>query len=205
MALAMFSSWSVLTIIFYISKELQSSTRAQPPLCFNALMVMSTHILATVNDPFQLSLHPESSFAQSTGSQYPFLVFLWADHTDTSFVSEHKMQSPEAVSMLESSTFSLDKSESEEAWSLELLELPGRVPFSRSMVAPVGLEGGWPVPTLIIQSWSQFPVVIQPSPHCPVQSCVSSDFLGVDMGPLVAMIVEWMAGTAVSLSLCGDG
>ena len=40
-------------------------------LCSNALMVMSPHVLATVADPFQLSLCPEIAFAQSTGSLYP--------------------------------------------------------------------------------------------------------------------------------------
>ena len=40
-------------------------------LCSNTFMVMSPHILAILTDPFQLSLHPETAFAQSTGSPYP--------------------------------------------------------------------------------------------------------------------------------------
>ena len=39
----------------------------------------------------------------------------------TSSVSEQVMQSPEAVSMSELTTSSLDESESDEAWSLVLL------------------------------------------------------------------------------------
>ena len=57
-------------------------------------------------------------------------------------MSEHEMQSPEAVSRSESSTFSLDDCESHEAWSPLLFKLPVTVPPSGSMVALVGLEGG---------------------------------------------------------------
>ena len=45
-------------------------------LCSNAFMVVSPHILVTVTDPFQLSLHPETAFAQLTGSPYPLSVLL---------------------------------------------------------------------------------------------------------------------------------
>ena len=49
---------------------------------------------------------------------------------DTLSVSEHVMQSPEAVSKLESATFSLDESESDEVLSPVLCELPAAVPLS---------------------------------------------------------------------------
>ena len=71
-----------------------------------------------------------------------FWYFLWTVHTATSSVSEHEMQSPEAVSMLESATFSLDDSKSNEAWSPVIFELPATVPSSGSMVTLVGLEEG---------------------------------------------------------------
>ena len=71
-----------------------------------------------------------------------FLYFLWAVCTDTSSVSEHETQSPEAVPRSDSYIFSLNDSESEEAWSPVLFELLAAVPSSRSMVALVGLEGG---------------------------------------------------------------
>ena len=45
-------------------------------LCSNTLVVMFAHVLATVADPFQLSLHPETAFTQSTGSPYPLQVLL---------------------------------------------------------------------------------------------------------------------------------
>ena len=52
------------------------------------------------------------------------------------------LQSLEAASMSQSSTFSLDDSESKEVWSLVLFELPATVPSSRLTVALVGLEEG---------------------------------------------------------------
>ena len=66
---------------------------------------------------------------------------LWSVHTNTSSVSEHVMQCPEAVSMSESSTFSHGKSESDEAWSPVLHKLSTSVPLSGSAMALVGLEG----------------------------------------------------------------
>ena len=44
------------------------------PLCSNTFMVMSQHVLVILTDHFQLSLCPETVFAQSTGSPYPLLV-----------------------------------------------------------------------------------------------------------------------------------
>ena len=77
------------------------------------------------------------------------------------------MQSPEAVSMLESSTFSLDDSDSKEARSLILFELPATVPSSRLMVTPVGLE------------WA----LTGSCPHCSKLVPVSSINLGVSSSP----------------------
>ena len=45
-------------------------------LCSDTFMVMSSHILVTVIDSFQLSLHPETAFVQSTGSPDPLLILL---------------------------------------------------------------------------------------------------------------------------------
>ena len=43
-------------------------------LCSKTFMVMSPHFLVILTNPFQLSLHPETAFAQSIGSPYPLLV-----------------------------------------------------------------------------------------------------------------------------------
>ena len=37
-------------------------------LCSNTFMAMIPHFLATLTDPFQLSLHPETAFAQPMGN-----------------------------------------------------------------------------------------------------------------------------------------
>ena len=136
------NSWLVLTANFYISKELWSSIRAH----FHSVLMLSW---SCPQMSWQLSL---ILFGWASVQILPllslqeaktlFLYFLGAVHTDTSSVSEHKMQSPEAVSWLESSTFSLDDSKSEKAWSAVLFELPAAVPSSGLMVALVGLEGG---------------------------------------------------------------
>ena len=67
-----------------------------------------------------------------------FLYFFWAILMVTSSVSEQVKQSPEADSISELATFSLDMSESDEIplW-------PTTVPSPGSVVALVGLEGGW--------------------------------------------------------------
>ena len=62
-----------------------------------------------------------------------FWYFLWAACVPS--VSENEIQSPEAVSMSESSTLPLDDSELEEARSLVLFRLPAAVPPTRPMVA----------------------------------------------------------------------
>ena len=131
-----------------------------------------------------------------------FLYFLQAVLTDTSSVSEHEMQFPEAVFRSESCTFSLD--DSEEVWSSVLFELPAAVLSSRSMVALVGLEGDWPVPALVVQRWSQFPVSIHVIPHYPVQSCVHSQLwlLGSQCGSSCydyGQVNCWKSGPAFSV------
>ena len=57
-------------------------------------------------------------------------------------MSEHEMQSPEAVSMTELSTFSLGKLESDEARSPVLGELSAGASSSGSAMALVRWEGG---------------------------------------------------------------
>ena len=57
-------------------------------------------------------------------------------------MSQHETQSPEAVPRSDSSIFSLNDSESEEASSPVLFEPLAAVSSSRSMVALVGLEWG---------------------------------------------------------------
>ena len=49
------------------------------PLCSNAFMVMSPHILLTVNDPFQLSLSPETAFCRKPllSSGTSCVWFIW--------------------------------------------------------------------------------------------------------------------------------
>ena len=89
--------------------------------------------------------------------------FLQAVCMDTSSVSEHEMQSSEAVSKLESATFSLDELESSEAWSPVLHRLPAAVPSSGSMKALVGLEGG----------------LVGSCPHCSKLGPASSTNLGM--------------------------
>ena len=69
-----------------------------------------------------------------------FWYFFWAVQMVTWSVSQHVMQSLEAVSISESATSSLDESESDEAWSPVILELPATVPSAGSVVALVGLE-----------------------------------------------------------------
>ena len=60
-------------------------------LCSKALIVMSPNILVTVTDSFQLCLHPETAFAQSTGSPYPLPILLVSSSYGHSFVSEHEL------------------------------------------------------------------------------------------------------------------
>ena len=129
------------------------------PLCSNAFMVMSPHVLAIFTDPFQLSLCPETAFAQSTGSPYPLpvplagslyghLICVWAwDAVSRGCVHVR------VIHIL--------------PWQLwvqggltpVLFELPATVPSSRSMVALIGLEG-WLTGSCPcnVQSWSQYPV-----------------------------------------------
>ena len=112
------------------------------PLWCNNFMVMSPHVPATVIILFNwasVQMLPLFCLQDAlTLLQY----FLWAVCVDTSSVSEHMIQSPEAVSKLESATFFLDELESNEAWSPVLHELPAAVPSSGSVMALVGLEGG---------------------------------------------------------------
>ena len=68
-------------------------------LHLNALMVVSLCGLGAFVNPFQLSLSPETAFAESTGSLYPLLVCLLDVCMVTLSVSEQVMQSPEAVSI----------------------------------------------------------------------------------------------------------
>ena len=125
-----------------------------------------------------------------------FWYFLWAVCMDTSSVSEHKMQSPEAVSMSELSTFSLDDSGSEEAWSLVLFELPATVPSSRSTVVLVGLEEH-PCSKLGLASGTNlamFFITLSRAVFTP-----SLNLWGANLSPFVTMIAKWTAGRVVPL------
>ena len=194
------SSLSVLTIILHIPKELWSSTRAQS---HSVLMLLWSYphtswwlLLILFSWPSVQRL-PLLSLQEAHTLLWHFL---WVVHMATSSVSEHETQSPEAVSISESSTFSIDDSESEDAWSPVLFELPAAVPSSVSMVALVGLEGDWQVPAVIVQSWVW--------PWVPIWAAVftpSLNLWGADMGPLVIMITEPTAGRAVLLLWCGVG
>ena len=166
------------------------------PLCSNALIVVSPHVLATVTDSFQLSLSPEAAFSQFTllellvGSLYGHLMCVWAwDAVSRGCV--HVC----VIHILP------DDSESNEAWSLVLFELPAAVPSFRSMVALVGLEGGWQVPILIVQAgsslWYQFGHVFITLNRAVFTPNLSP--WGAELGPLVAMINKWTAGRAVPL------
>ena len=68
------SSWSVLIAIFLHLKGVVVFCQSTFLLCSNTFMVMSPHFLVILTDPFQLSLHQETAFAQFTGSPYPLLV-----------------------------------------------------------------------------------------------------------------------------------
>ena len=45
------------------------------PFCLNAVMVMSPHSLVAFANPFQLTLSPETAFAEPTGSLYCLLCY----------------------------------------------------------------------------------------------------------------------------------
>ena len=77
-------------------------------------MVMSPHGLAAFADPFQLSLSSEAAFAEPTGSLYPLLVLLLGGSYSHFVCVQKVMQFPEAVSISELTTPSLDESESDE-------------------------------------------------------------------------------------------
>ena len=65
-------------------KEVVVFCKSTIQICFNALMVMSPHILTTVTDPFQYSLSPEVALlslqeallSSSTSSRW----FVWSPH-----------------------------------------------------------------------------------------------------------------------------
>ena len=140
--LAMWSSWSVLAVIFCISKELWSSTRIwshSVPMLLWSYHNMSWWLLLILFSWASIQRLPWLSLQET---HTLFWYFLLAVCTDTLSVAEHETQSLEAVSMSESFTFSLDDSESKEVWSTVLFELLATVPSSSLMVALVGLEGG---------------------------------------------------------------
>ena len=173
-------------------------------LCLIALMVMSPDSLVAFTDPFQLSLSPETVFAEPTGSSYPLLVLLPGGLHGHFICVWGSDAVPEVVSISELTMSSLDESESDEDWSLVLLKLPTAVPSSGSVVTLFGLEGG------LVGSCS---CCLKPSfqyqfGHVLIILCravftPSFNLLGVDMGPLIAMIIEWTAGRVVSLFVWG--
>ena len=139
---AMWTSWSVLTAIFHIWKELQSSIR----VCFCSAV---THSWSCPHMFWQFSLIL-FSWASTQRLLLPslqeahtlFQYLLCAVWMETSSVYEHEMQSSEAVSMSESPTFSLSESESDEAWSSVFHKLSVAASSSASAMALVGQEGG---------------------------------------------------------------
>ena len=135
-------SWSVLTVIFHISKELQSSARA----CFHSVLMLSwlcPHtswwLLPILFSWASIQMLPLLSLQEACTILW---YFLWVICMDTLSVSEHETHSPEAVSLSESATFSLEESETDEACSPVLCEFPAAIPSSGSMLALVGLKGG---------------------------------------------------------------
>ena len=90
---------------------------------------------------------------------------------DTLSVSEQERQSPEAVSRSKSAEFPLDEPESEDAWSLVLLELHATVSSSGLVSPPMGLDEGLKDSHLC----------------CPKQVLVSGVKLGVWSSPCVKL------------------
>ena len=152
---------------FCISKELQSSARVQSSSvltllwsCLHTSWWLSPILFSWASVQRLPLLSPQEAHTL-------FRYFLQTVCTTTLSVSEHKMQSPEAVSILESATFSLGDSESNEAWPLVLFELPATVPSLGSMVALVGLEGG----------------LAGSCPHCSKLGPASSTNSGMSLSP----------------------
>ena len=144
------STWSVLTIILSNLKGLWSSSGAQ----FHPILMISSSCPHPACWPSPIHL----SWASDQRSLFPriqefhtlFLYFFQVILMVTSSVSEHMNQSPEADSISEMATFTLDASESDEAplwlallslsWSPVLIEVPTTVQLPGWAVALFGLE-----------------------------------------------------------------
>ena len=130
----------------------------------NNFMVMSPHVLVTVIDPLQLASVQMLSLLSLQDTLTLLWYFLWTVSVDTSSVSEHVMQSPEAVSKSESATSSLDESESDQAWSGSATPLVG---------LEDGLAGFCPHCWLLgPASGTDFGMI--PSPHVELYSLLTS-------------------------------
>ena len=104
------SSCSVLTIFFCISEELQSSARQHFHSSLTHLW-LCPHTSRQFLLIFSVEFPSRGYFCPVYRKPVPlFWNLLWAVQTDTSSVSKHKMQSPEAVSLSESSALSHSES-----------------------------------------------------------------------------------------------
>ena len=98
--------------------------------------------------------------------------------------------------------------ESEEVWSSVLFKLPAKVPSSRLLVALVGLEWGLTSSCPCCSKMVLVPSINSSVPSLPSGRAVftpSLDFLGVNTGHLVAIIVKWTAARVSPLFLSRDG
>ena len=134
------SSWSVLTIILHISKSCGLLEEHDPTLFESSHGHVPTW---SGGCHWSFSVEPQSRgcLCWAHRKLIPCLVLLLSGSYGHFICVKQVMQSPEAVSISESATSSLDESESDEAWSLVLLKLPAAVASSGSAVALVGLEG----------------------------------------------------------------
>ena len=129
----MWSSWSILTTTWCISKELWYPARAQ------------SHSFWMLSCPHMIWWLLPILFCWASVQRLPLLSLQEAHTLFWYFfctVLGHMMQSLEAVSISELASSSIDKSESDEAWSLVFLDLPATAALSGSAVAVIGLEEG---------------------------------------------------------------
>ena len=174
-ASAMQSIWSVLIAIFHISKELQSSWREH--FC-SALM----YSWSCLHMPWWLSLilfiWPSIQRLPLLSLQETHILFwylLWAIYMDTSSMSEHVMQSLEAVSISVFHVFSWQVG----VWWGLIPSAPwafSSCSIIRVSNGPRWAKGDWQVPALTVQSWDQPLVLVLACFHHPVWSCDHSQF-----------------------------
>ena len=171
---AMQNSWSVLTIILHISKEMWSSARAHS--CSILTLLWSCLHMAWQLLLILFSWASDQRLLLGLQEAYVlFWYFLQAVCIVTSSVSEHMMQSLEAASISELATFSLDKPESDEAWYPGFLDLSATVPSSGSVMALDGLEWG----------------LVGSCPCCSKLGSASGTNSGVSCHPVQSSVHSW--------------